>query len=133
MGKKKSKEQKAKAPKWEIVDVSVNTNTNTTPSHLSAAIVGFDAIGAGDIAGFKLNGKLIRKKVTYKKSIKLQVGLGLFADGKCVRRIKKDDQWRIDVMNHKDGLVLNVIDQDMAYKFWLLDNPGRPMSEMPTS
>lgn len=101
-----------------------------TPAHISKAITGFTSFGRGHLTNFRVNGKLIKRKLTYKKHIRLERDLGLFADGKLIHRIRKEDTWSIDTSTNL-GVTMNHVDAKRAFELWSKDNPGKTFEEMP--
>jgi hypothetical protein len=84
-----------------------------TPAHISGAITGFTSIGSGCLMDFRVNNKLVKRKLTYKENVRLERGLGLFADGKLITRIRKEDTWSIDTSVHH-GMTLNQVDRRLS-------------------
>ena len=113
-----------------LVDVGISVGKETS-SHISRAIVGFDASGPGALTNFRVNNKIVKKKLSFKKRIRLERGIGLTCDGKLIKAITKDDTWSIDTRNA--ATCFNMVDRDLAYKLWSEDNPDRPIEEMPTT
>jgi hypothetical protein len=101
-----------------------------TPAHIAGAITGFTSTGSGSLTNFRVNNKLVKRKLTYKKSLRLERGLGLFADGKLIKRIKKEDTWSIGTATCL-GTTVNRIDADKAFELWSKDNPGKTFEDMP--
>ncbi len=111
--------------------VAVGIGGGKQPSHISQAITGFDSFGSGKITKFRVNGKIVKKSLTYKKHLKLERNVGLFADGKVIKKFKKGDTWSIETMNAK--VCMNQVDAALAFKIWSEDNPGKEFKDMPTS
>jgi hypothetical protein len=136
MGRTTTRDKKRKTPPKptvslpnDIANVGLTTN-GKTPDHVSAAIIGFEAIGSGFITDFRLNNRRIKKRLTYKKSLKLKVGVGLVADDRVVQRIDVGDKWTIGTMKNS-GVTFNYIDKGTAQKYWLEHNPGKSVEDMP--
>lgn len=81
----------------------------TLEPELTKAITKCISIGAGSIDDFSVNGKLVHKRVTWKKYCILDASYGgLICDNKLVHRLAPGDKWSAATM--ENDIVINGID-----------------------
>lgn len=81
------------------------------PKELTQGIRGCVSVGPGSLTNFRVNGKLVAKRVTWKEYCILDVLYGgLVCDSKLVARMHKGDAWSADKMINR-GTVVNRIDE----------------------